>query len=99
MDDLESTDKTSLPGKLNLWCLGLLPLSMSRVATELEKLEQLLSYDIFPSPKILASVLEEIHLLALLVTINTEADIGQLYSTQDWKLLVDLGQLQYCTMR
>lgn len=69
------------------------------LVTELEKLEQLLSYDIFPSPKILASVLEEIHLLALLVTINTEADIGQLHGTQDWKLLVDLGQLQYCTMR
>lgn len=65
------------------------------LVTELEKLERLLSYDIFPSPKILASVLEEIHLLALLVTINTEADIGQLHCTQDWKLLEDLGQKLY----
>lgn len=46
------------------------------LVTKLEKLERLLSYDIFPSPKILASGMEEIHMLALLITINTEADIG-----------------------
>lgn len=70
-------NRTSGASDLCLFPCLMWPLTSYEVlVTKLEKLEQLLSYDIFPSPKILASGMEEIHMLALLITINTEADIG-----------------------